>query len=332
MSNKLISIIIPVSNDQIFLSETLSSLNSNNEYIYETIIIDSSTDKNSKIVSKILDDFNNKNLNIVYKKINPAFPGAARNLGLMIAKSDYIGFLDCKTSAKHFWLSDAIDEFNKNQGLMIVGSKIDILADTFFQKLLRASSYGNIPTTVMVGSVFKKEIINFIGYQREDVRSGEDIDWSIRVKNLNLKIKYPEKSAIKYRGLEKNLFKAVKKYFIYGLLSAKVDILRLYRALYFYTISFFGLFFIFNWNNMFAGWDLSDPFYIPNITKIFLLMCLTIYVIIRGIIRPLRRKEKVSFLLPINWLLISLLSFILDFFKAPGYLLGYILNFNKAKK
>ena len=93
-----------------------------------------------------------------------------------------------------------------------------------------------VPTIVMVGSVFKKELINFTGYLREDVRSGEDIDWSLRIKNLNLQIKYPTSAVIEYRGLEKKSFKALVKYFTYGLLSAKVDILRLYRAMYFYTI------------------------------------------------------------------------------------------------
>ena len=330
--NNFISVIIPVRDDQDFLIETLESLISNIDFIYEIIIVDSSSNKNSKTVKEILDNSSIKNLKTIYKKISPAFPGAARNIGLKLASSDFIAFLDCKTAAKSNWLRCAAAEFKKNNRLMIFGSRTDVAAETFFQKLLRASSYGKVPTIVMVGSVFKKELINFTGYLREDVRSGEDIDWSLRIKNLNLQIKYPTSAVIEYRGLEKNIFKALVKYFTYGLLSAKVDILRLYRAMYFYTICLFALFFVFNWNNIFAGWDLSDPLYVPNITKIFLLLCLSIYILIRGLITPLRRKEKISFLLPFNWLLVSTLSFILDLFKAPGYFLGYILNFRKDKQ
>ena len=136
LMNSLISVIIPVRDDQDFLIETLESLISNIDFIYEIIIVDSSSNKNSKTVKEILDNSSIKNLKTIYKKISPAFPGAARNIGLKLASSDFIAFLDCKTAAKSNWLSCAAAEFKKNNRLMIFGSRTDVAAETFFQKLL----------------------------------------------------------------------------------------------------------------------------------------------------------------------------------------------------
>ena len=56
LMNSLISVIIPVRDDQDFLIETLESLISNIDFIYEIIIVDSSSNKNSKTVKEILDN------------------------------------------------------------------------------------------------------------------------------------------------------------------------------------------------------------------------------------------------------------------------------------
>ena len=60
----------------------------------------------------------------------------------------------------------------------------------------------------------------------------------------------------------------------------------------------------------------------PHITKIFIIITLISSLIIRGIIIPLSRNIKSSYLFPFNWLIVGLLGVLLDLSKAPGYLIG----------
>jgi len=84
--NSLISVIIPVRDDQDFLIETLESLISNIDFIYEIIIVDSSSNKNSKTVKEILDNSSIKNLKTIYKKISPCIPWGCKKYWIEACK------------------------------------------------------------------------------------------------------------------------------------------------------------------------------------------------------------------------------------------------------
>ena len=46
----------------------------------------------------------------------------------------------------------------------------------------------------------------------------------------------------------------------------------------------------------------------------------------RGIYFPIKNNISLSFLFPMNWLLVGCVGLILDIVKAPGYLLGTIFS------
>ena len=81
-------------------------------------------------------------------------------------------------------------------------------------------------------------------------------------------------------------------------------------------------YFIYNWNYLIANWVIDAVFYVPHITKIFILLVLISSLIIRGIVIPLSRNIQASYLFPYNWIIVGILGVLLDLSKAPGYFMG----------
>lgn len=105
------SIIIPVFNSESFIQETVDSLTKQNYKNIEIIIInDCSTDNSSRLINKI----KKKNRKFYFKIINnKRNMGVAfsRNIGLNLAKGDYIIFLDS-------------DDYLEKNSLAFISSKI----------------------------------------------------------------------------------------------------------------------------------------------------------------------------------------------------------------
>ena len=82
---------------------------------------------------------------------------------------------------------------------------------------------------------------------------------------------------------------------------------------------------VYSWNGVVANWVETATFYIPHITKMYLVLAGTTYILVTGVIAPLRKKESVSYLFPYNWIIVGLLRFYLDVIKAPGYIFGAVI-------
>ena len=80
-----------------------------------------------------------------------------------------------------------------------------------------------------------------------------------------------------------------------------------------------------NWNAAIPVWDESSPFYVPHITKLYLVSLLVLSFIGRGIIFPIKRGVNNKYLFPYRWVGIGLIGMILDISKAPGYFMGSLV-------
>ena len=347
----------------------------------EILIIDSSNNNNIK---NFIENLSIK-IDINYKTVDVALPGKARNIGISNSKYEYIAFLDSKTIPKKSWLKDSINKLTNENADVCFGTT-KFLHKNFFQKLLRAASYGSIPHITTPGTVLKKNVFNnnqnlFI----ENVKAGEDIEWRERLIKSKFKITNLHYASIMYESLPLNFFSSIQKYFSYSFSTAYVDVqkniklkylsilillfiitipkftfyyqyidnlinnnLKLYSISfaslilpYIFLISFwpkkfqsiiinilfFGLvlYFVYNWNRSIAFWVESSIFYLPHITKFYLLLISILSIVTRGIFFPLRRKISYKFLFPFNWILVGLIGFTMDVVKIPGYLIGSII-------
>jgi glycosyltransferase involved in cell wall biosynthesis len=82
---------------------------------------------------------------------------------------------------------------------------------------------------------------------------------------------------------------------------------------------------VYQWNFVMAKWVEESIFFIPHITKIYLVSVITSAILFRGIYKPLSMGITSKYLFPINWLKVGVIGFFLDLAKLPGYFLGAIL-------
>ena len=384
------SIIIPVKDSYDSFSKVFKSLKLQKDLIKELIVVDSSKSREIESLLKRNTDFPTQYIRA------DNYPGESRNIGVLNARSEIIGFLDSKTIPDENWLSYGLNLLD-NQYKCVFGVT-KYIAKTNTQKIIRASIFGKKGKETFPGTIIFKSAFEDCGPFLEGIRSGEDFEWRERFKDL-----YPDQwrlnsdSTLKYGSISKSFSSEAKRQFIYQMHSALIDIQSSVKAFvlgislifislliprwnslvgwdasplyinditkkYFYLMCFIflilyffklfktpfnrilkrfiffilillSIYFVFFWNARIASWDMSSVFYIPHITKIYLVGLLTINIFYRGIIYPLKNEISKAYLFPFKWVQIGIVGSLLDLCKFPGYLLGSIFIFftNKRK-
>ena len=284
-----ICVVIPVQNNEKYLFEVFHGVDNQSLPPREIVIVDSSS--NNKI-SNLINEWNGK-IPVKHIKIDSAYPGDARNIGVEIAKIEWIAFLDSTTVPEHDWLERCVE--------MAIEKKVDFVgglalfeADTYFKKLLRATTYGCSPHGTLPGSIMKKEDFEKSGGFISSIRSSEDIEWIERIKTLGVKmdsVKYP---VVKYYGLPGNLWSAIKKYYKFAMATAQTEVLKGQKKLYMSVLLILLTILIYKWNKFATGFDENSILYIPHITKIYLVSLVVLYVVFKGFMRPWNRKVKLG--------------------------------------
>jgi hypothetical protein len=140
------------------------------------------------------------------------------------------------------------------------------LADTGFQKALRASVFGMKDIETTPGSIIKKSHFDATGGFREGVRTGDDMEWRQIIKRSYLSYITPKRTSLTYNELPKKLLPTLKRFFIYQLNGTRVDIQNTSKNI---MLSFFLIFLtilIPKWNSILGG---TGVLYFPNITKLY---------------------------------------------------------------
>jgi len=315
-----ISVVIPALNAEEWLPALLKSIEAQTLLPKEIVIVDSSpTNRTAEVISNW-----NGAVPIQYQRVDFAYPGHARNVGVKAAQCKWIAFIDCRTLPEIDWLERSA-YISIQSNAEFVGALCMYDADTHFKHILLAATYGCTAHKSLPGSLVLKDVFEQSGGFISDVRAGEDIEWMQRIDSLGTRNAYITVPVVKYHGLPESLMAAMMKWYEYAVSWINHEIRNDQKQLYFLIIIFVSFVFIHNWNAIFARWDMSSIYYMPNITKIFVAALSLGYVFYRGIIRPLQVKVKLSYLLPWRWLEISFVGLCLDLAKAPGLLWGAIL-------
>ena len=169
MSNELkISVIMPAFNAEKYIVESLESVTNQSlsESEYEIIVInDGSTDS----TQDILDVYSRKHDNIIVLYKENGGPSSARNLGLNIARGEYIFFLDADDILEGFALEELYDTMVQKQADLVI-ARYDIFdehkktevhrIDQLVQKeKIDKFDLDIISTFVLWNKLFKKSII-----------------------------------------------------------------------------------------------------------------------------------------------------------------------------
>ena len=258
----MISIVLPAHN---FLNSTknvLDALSKQSLKPCEVIVIDSSPSDDIQTLVKSYDI----DLNLIYIKVQKAYPGEARNIGVSKSNGRYIAFLDSKTIPKPDWISNAMQKIHEENLDLEFGST-NYLASSKLQKIFQASIYGKKPVETTPGTIITIDAMKQIGNFIEGVRASDDLEWRNRIKASNLKYSSPMTGVLSYSEISKNLWSETKRHFIYQFHSALTEV-QINTKIFVLGVSLLLISLIIpHWNGI-VGWK-DSIFYIPHITRGF---------------------------------------------------------------
>ena len=313
-----ISVIIPSNHSGHELLKTINAICSQNVKPSEIIVIDSSVQAESYF-NKILTLCESNDIKLIYEHQVHAFPGHARNLGLVLARAEWIAFLDVQTIPGPQWLEKSCSVILCDDVYGTFGST-RFIANTPFEKLVRDAFFGLFPRKTLPGSLFKREIFTKTGHFIDWVRAGEDTEWMLRLELMKTPVATLPVALVDYVGLIGiNLNTILKKW--HRNYSASHDLPHLFPQKMFLWLVLYPLiiFIGFNWNYLIANWHEDSPLYIAHITKMAAAFPIFAYVITRGILLPLRRGVGFTQLFPLRFLQIAGICFMADAVKACAF-------------
>lgn len=314
-----ISVVIPSLDARDYLPPLLGSIEAQTLAPKEIVIVDSGPKTGT---ADLIDRWQGP-ITIVYRHVEFAYPGRARNLGVEIAKGEWIAFIDCRTLPGSDWLEVAVSASSRSHASLVRGLCVSD-ADTGFKQLLRAATYGNEAWTTLPGSLVRKTVFEQSGGFTANVRAGEDVEWMDRLESLGIETVAVPSPTIRYHGFPDSLTAAVRKWYVYAIANAAIEVRNNHKNLYLAILIILILFVAYRWNATFAT-DMSSAYYLPNVTKISMACVAILYMLYRGIVRPLKVKVGRSYLLPWRWLAVGFIGLCLDLAKAPGLIWGALM-------
>lgn len=268
-------------------------------------------------LSCFVDIFKDLEIHFIFADSLNSFPSSARNHGITIATGDVLAFLDVSTRPPIDWLTLAVKQLHPD--VDCVWGRTSYLVEGYFNKLLRCATYGNKPLVTLPGSLIRRSAFYRVGLFVEWTRAGEDADWMSRF-NLHKLSAATGNSVLTYSKLNQlgflNLLKKWYRNYFYG---AQMPYLRAHKTTYYHAAVLFCLMFAFNWNAMWASWDETNNLYFPHVTKITLVGFLLAYIILRGILLPVRKGVACREILPVGWVVVALISLVLDVTKLLAF-------------
>ena len=260
------------------------------------------------------------------KVASPLTPGEARNIALSSIKSGHVAFLDVRTIPSSDWISSLLQFcYTHPQGSQI-GSVLYVPTRPWHYPLL-SSTYGHKAMSSLPGSVFHISAIHTNGFFLPGFRAGEDLDWLWRIKSRSLAEPYSSPPLFYFIDANLGLFFYLRKWFRNYSHSSLLPYINRHQRLYY---SFFLLFsFVilsFFWNNVFAGWNVDSPLYIPYVTRFTLGYALTIYSCLRCIYLPVT-KGLSAFSAICQAPIVLIFSFLFDISKLLAFVTTTIASF-----
>ncbi len=200
MPEPLISIIMPCFNGEKYIESAINSILAQSYVPIELIIIDDGSTDNSK---EVIQSFGDK---VQYYYQPNGGPSKARNLGVKIAKGDYIGFLDADDLMNENMLAKCISIFGEYPETEIVWTKYQIVYEANVPRYgIRIGEDNTIHTTYLGSALYRRKVFDKIGLLDEQLRFSEDTDWWKRAMEAKLNVQKIEFIGIIYRRHQNNL-------------------------------------------------------------------------------------------------------------------------------
>ena len=299
-----VSIVIPVYNEEKYISSCLQSIKDLDypEDRFEIIVVDNgSTDSSLNIV---------KSFNVKLLCLPDVNVGAVRNFGALHARGSVIAFVDSDCTVDRDWLNLGIERILQGPNI-VVGGSLRLRTDPYWVEkywLLENKDYPSTPSDLLGSCIIIRrmhfELIN--GFE-EGITSGEDTDFSHKLKGCGLDVLIDPVVGVVHLGNPTNIWSFVKRQ-IWHSENYVRDFSKTVKDKTFYLVLFYIIFVIVFVATVFSE---SQGSYVS-------LACLTVPPIILSVKRILKSHYRAKSLFEI------LSIFILDNLYLFGRSLGLI--------
>lgn len=181
-----VSIIIPVYNGKNTVERCLNALLAQNypKELVEIIFVDN---KSKDGTLAVLQPYA-KSSNILILSENTILNAyGARNTGLRVSKGKIIAFTDADCIPDTNWVKEIVNSFDDPlvgcvSGDIVTAPPINII-DKYYKPDIFLAHVTQTKNVLGGNCAFRREIFNLVGYYREDIPSGGDVELPIRMQN-----------------------------------------------------------------------------------------------------------------------------------------------------
>lgn len=205
--NEIVSIIIPVFNSELYIEETLSSVEAQTYDNIEVLLIDNGSVDNSL---QIIKDFSQKSrfsVKILEEKLKNA--SRARNKGFKNSIGRWVSFLDSDDLIEPQKIRNQVDFLKSNPQYDLVISD-RIVFDSEMQNKLKSYTFENIlldslntvfNQVVITGNpLYKREVVDGVCGYDSKLRMAQDWDFHLRIAMADYKFGYLKGYFLKCRS------------------------------------------------------------------------------------------------------------------------------------
>lgn len=193
MNNPLVSVVIPLYNAELYISDAIESVLSQSYNNIELIVVDDgSTDLSPKITKSYSD--------LTYVRQNNKGGNAARNLGLKLAKADYILFLDADDVLYEKKIESLVARSlasDSNELIFSDWSRCDVNLNVVYEKSARvpSSDHDSIIYNFEGGlntpaPLHKRALLDTVGGFKEGMPCAQERDLHIRLACLGVRFTF----------------------------------------------------------------------------------------------------------------------------------------------
>ncbi|MBS1809159.1 MAG: glycosyltransferase family 2 protein [Acidobacteria bacterium] len=199
-----VSVVICAYNAALFISETLESVLAQTCQNFEIIVVnDGSTDNTDQVVTPYLD-------RITYLKQPNSGPGAARNTAFKYAQGRYVALLDSDDQWLPHYLETMLLRLQAEPEIDVLYPNAILFGTAQWEgKLFQDVCPSTAPVTlekflarecnVFISAMFKREILDKVGWFDESLRGSEDFDLWLRMLQRGYRFDFLRDPLVRYR-------------------------------------------------------------------------------------------------------------------------------------
>jgi glycosyltransferase involved in cell wall biosynthesis len=214
-----VSVVIPVRNEELSLPGLVASLKAQTVQPAEVIVVDGgSSDHTVTVAQRLFSD--DSRFRVV--QAGMATPGRGRNVGIELARYDWIALTDAGNRVEPEWLERLLNVAQRDSEIGFVYGNFEPVVDSFFTRCAalayvipkRTVPAGSMRYPFIASSLLRRKVWESVG-GFPDLRAAEDLIFMEKVESQGIKVGYAPEATTHWR-LQPTLGRTFERFAVYS--------------------------------------------------------------------------------------------------------------------